>query len=355
MRNLKNYKKILVTMLMVAFLQTLWSLPGVNQYIPDSSGEYVYYEDKSFKTETVVGFLYFDEGTYAARIYSPANEKVKSTEKDITVYVNVDPSKAGFVLTGEKIEGTVEGNADLVNYLHDMLYELSKRRQGETLEPAEPKVVSDDFSQFGGPVKIKYNPLVPIFNIEEICGADGKPILQLQTTGLLSDSSDSSFLDFKGLYGIPKDKKRVFKKDKKSEDVEVKDGVQKITLDTQWQQSMQNLWLLGDYALLSINEMGVPAEITVEKAFDILARRFSNSTTHSYAIRQQSKITREENRVSVMNVFYQPESGNVTRDYKIITKSSSGNFAMLTFTVFDSVYQKSRFYFDTILKSYTVE
>ena len=148
------------------------ALPCVAQYIPDSSGEYVYYEDKSFKNETFVGFLYFNDTTYAARIYSPASAKAKTLEKDITVYVNVDPSKAGFVLTGEKIEGTVEGNADLVNYLHDMLYELSKRRQREVLENGNSLTVGDDFSQFGGPVKIKYNPLIPIFNIEEICGAD---------------------------------------------------------------------------------------------------------------------------------------------------------------------------------------
>ena len=48
------------------------ALPCVAQYIPDSSGEYVYYEDKSFKNETFVGFLYFNDTTYAARNYSPA-------------------------------------------------------------------------------------------------------------------------------------------------------------------------------------------------------------------------------------------------------------------------------------------
>ncbi|MDO4507184.1 MAG: hypothetical protein Q4B64_09560 [Spirochaetales bacterium] len=331
------------------------ALPCVTQYIPDSSGEYVYYEDKSFKTETLVGFLYFNDTTYAARIYSPANAKAKTVEKDITLYVNVDPSKAGFAMTGEKIVGTVEGNSDMVNYLHDMLYEFSKRRQKETLESAEPKVVSDDFNQFGGSVKIRYNSLVPLFNIEDICGADGNPIFQIQTTGLLADSSDSSFTEYKGANGLPKDKKRVFKKDKKADVVEVNGGSQKITLDTQWQQSMQNLWLLGDYALLSINEMGVPSDISTEKALDILTRRFSNSTTHSYSIRQQSKITRETGKVSVMNVFFQPETENVTRDFKIIAKTKKGNFAMLTCTVFDSVYQKHRVYFDSILKSYSVE
>ncbi|WP_407398173.1 hypothetical protein [Treponema sp.] len=354
--NTRIFKKIFAAFtLMFVTMLSLASLPGVKQYIPDVSGEYVYYQDSSFKNETVVGFLYFDDSTYAARIYSAANAKTKSTEKDITIYVNVDPSKSGFTLTGEKIDGTVEGNSDLVNYLHDMLYEFAKRRQNEPLDSIENKVVTDTFNQFGGNVKIKYNSLVPIFNIEEISGADGKPVLQIQTCGLLVDSSDTSFTSFKGVNGLPKDKKRVFKKDKRSEEVEVNGGSQKITLDTQWQQSMQNLWLLGDYALLSINEMKLPEGMDIEQALDLLSRRFTQSTTHSYSVWQQAKVTRTENRLSIMNVFFQPESGNVTRDFKIVTRKSDGNFAMLTFTVFDGVYQKSRFYFDTILKSYRVE
>lgn len=351
----KSLKKIFLY-----FSTLLWSiavsnaLPVVNQYIGDISGEYIYYEDKSFKNETVVGFLYYDERTYAARIYSAANASTSSLEKDITIYVNIDPSKPGFVMTGEKIEGTVEGNADLVNYLHDMFYELSKRRQSEDLTSTEIKITSDDFSQFGGAVKIKYNSLVPIFNIEEVCSADQKPILQLQTIGLLLDSSDSSFTSFKGLKNIPKNKKRVFKKDKHSEELEIKAGSQKISLDTQWQQSMQNLWLLGENAILSVNEMNIPSQIEAEQAFDILSRKYLQSTTHSYSIWQQSKLTREKNKLSIMNVFYQQDSGNVTRDFKFFTKNKNGNFSMLTFTVFDNVYQNNRSYFDSILKSYSV-
>lgn len=331
------------------------ALPGVTQYIPDNSGEYVFYRDSSFKNDTFVGFLFYNESTYAARIYSPANSKSKSMEKNITVYVNVDPSKSNLTLTGEKIDGTVEGNAEYVNYLHDMLYEFAKRRQAVTLSSVEPKIVDEDFNQFGGSVKVKYNSIVPVFNIEEICGIDGKPVFQIVTAGLLSDSGDTSFVEFKGVSGLPKDKKRVFKKDKHSSEVEVNGGNQKLVLDTQWQQSMQNLWLLGDYAILSINEMALPSGITSDHAYDILVRRFCQSTTHSYSVWQQGKVTRTPNNVTIMNVFYQPESENVTRDFKIITKKSDGNFALLTFTVFDSVYQKSRFYFDTILKSYVVE
>lgn len=340
----------------VVLTSAVHALPGVKQYIPDSSGEYVFYRDSSFKTETIVGFLYYNDSTYAARLYSPANAKAKSVEKDIVVYINIDPAKAGLELTGEKITGTVEGNSDLVNYLHDLLYEFTSRRQKIVMETNAVQSVKDDFLQFGGNVTVKYNPFIPVFNIEEICAADKNPVLRVETAGILSDSSDSSFTDFKGVNGLPKDKKRVFKKDKHSTEVEVIGGTQKITLDTQWQQSMENLWLLGDYALLSVNEMAMPKDLGgTEKAFDMLQNRFSRGTTHSYAVWQQSKITRTDKCLTIVNVFYQPDSGNVTRDFKVITAKSDGNLAMLVFTVFDGVYQKSRFYFDTILKSYRAE
>ena len=56
-----------------------------------------------------------------------------------------------------------------------------------------------------------------------------------------------------------------------------------------------------------------------------------------------------------MNVFYQPESENVTRDFKIITQNKgNGTISLLTLTIFDSVYQKNRSYFTKILESYKV-
>lgn len=356
MRNLKNYKKILVTMLMVASLQSLWSLPGIKQYIPDVSGEYVFYRDSSFKTETLVGFLYYNDSTYAARLYSPANAKAKSLEKDIVIYVSVDPDSDHLELTGEKITGTVEGNSDLVNYLHDLLYEFTSRRKNVELGSGELNVVKDDFLQFGGTVYIAYNPLVPVFNIEEICGVDKKPVFKIETAGFLANSGDSSFTDFKGTSILPKDKKRTFKRNKKAEEIEIIGGTQHLTLDSQWKQSMENLWLLGDFALISMNEMPMPDEMkNSPMAFDILLRRFSLGTTQSYSLWSQRRITRNENSIVVMNTFLQSDSNDLTRDFKIITKKQDGNFALVTFTVFDGVYQKNHAYFDSILKSYKVE
>lgn len=332
-----------------------FSLPGTKQYIPDISGEYVYYRDRSFKNESIVGFLFYNESTYAARFYSPADEKNSTPERDITIYVSVNPeSKAGMEFTGEKIQGAVsEQDTEIINYLHDLFYEFTSRRQKENLDSCKKINSQQDFHQFGGNVNILFNPYVPIFNIEEIKEADGQSIFSMETAGHLVSSTDESFSVFKGIEGLPKDKKRIFKKTKLQE-IATEFGSQKIILDTMWKQSMENLWLLEDFAILSMTTMSVPEE-QKNHAMDSLLRRLCQSTDLSYSIAPQRKITINENKISVMNVFYQPESENVTRDFKIITQNKgNGTISLLTLTIFDSVYQKNRSYFTKILESYKV-
>ena len=156
----------------------------------------------------------------------------------------------------------------------------------------------------------------------------------METAGHLVSSTDESFSVFKGIEGLPKDKKRIFKKTK-SQETEAEFGGQKIILDTMWKQSMENLWLLEDFAILSMTTMSVPEE-QKNHAMDTLLRRLCQSTDLSYSIAPQRKITINENKISVMNIFYQPESENVTRDFKIITQNKgNGTISLLTLTIFD--------------------
>lgn len=341
-----------ISVLLFACLSA-FSLPGTQAYIPDTSGEYVFYRDKSFRTESVVGFLFYNEGAYAARYYAPPSKKNGGTEKDISVYVSVNPAAGTMELTGEKIQGAVlPEDADIVNYLHDLLYEFASRRKKIALNSPEKVSSTQDFAQFGGSVTVLFNPFVPIFNIESIESADGESIFTIETSGMLTSSSDASFSAFKGIDGLPKDKKRTFKK-KAASEMTAEFGAQKATLDSQWKQAMENLWLLGDSAILSMTTMAIPENTDAQTAKDSLVRRFSQSATLSYAVWQQRKITEEKNQTSIMNVFYQPESENTTRDFKIITISQDGIVSLLTLTVFDSIYQKNRAYFSTILKSYS--
>ena len=176
---LKNFKvKIAAFILAAAGLSTANALPGITQRIPDSSGEFVFYADKSFQRTSYIGFLYYDESTYALRYYAPADPKAKLDEKNITLYFTVDPAADHLELTGENITGTNDLNdTDIINYLHDLFYEFTARRQKTAV--TEKLVVSEEFEQFGGLVKIVFNPQVPMFNIQEIVDANGTALFAL--------------------------------------------------------------------------------------------------------------------------------------------------------------------------------
>ena len=336
------------------------AVPGVEQYIPDFSGEYVYYKDNTFKNESIVGFVYYDEATYAVRYYSPAVAATKMPAKDITIYFSVNPDKAVLELTGETVIGASDEaeDIDIVNYLHDLFYEFSARRRKVSLAGGGKLDDTQDFAQFGGSVKLSFDARVPIFNLAAITAADGSSLFQLETVGLLHDSVDTSFADFKGVHGLPADKKRTFTKSRSAKAATLAFDGQQLAADTMWTQNMENLWLLGDSALITMNVVAVPESFSAAPDLfrDLLVRKFSQGTTGSYALWQYSQVKEEKNgSVSITNVFYQPDNGDVTRDFKVLTNLGDGRYAYFTLTVFDSIYQKNKSYFNKILKSYRAQ
>ena len=357
---MKNLKKVTLTVAVVAlFSICAHAVPGMVQYIPDTSGEYVYYSDKSFKRTSILGFLYYDDGTYAVRYYAPADTKNKLLEKDITLYFSINPNASNLELTGENIVGAAsEEDTDIINYMHDMFYEFAARSSKAFLDGNEKIESRQDFPQFGGKVTIVFNTQVPIFNIESIKTGDGKNVISTITTGLLVSSSDKSFTKYKGTDVAPKDNKRKFQKKSGAKEKTVTFENQSIKLTDQWiqDQEIKNLWLMDDYAILTLNVIQCPDALKGnEQLFeDYLARMAVESTTDSYAMWTQKSVGRTKSRTAVMNVYYQPENGDVTRDFKVFTKRKDGTYAYLVLTVFDGIYQSNRNYFDNILKSYTV-
>lgn len=395
MKNL-NIKKIILISLSIFFTNFIYSLPAVNSLLADSSGEYVYYSDKTFsdKSASIVGFIYYDDENYGMRYFSPAvnNSKSSRLEKDISVYIKLNSQNPNIEFLGERIIGaTSPEDADIVNYLHDLFYEFTERRQKITFPENTKKFsVKQNYLQFGGNVNFDFNIYIPIFNIESIKSADGKILFQALTCGKLSNSQDSSFENFKSIDGLPKDKKRNFKSSSKSKKIQVNfesdfnaikiDGetensnlnkkssgkfsdepkdksetqkiIQSLTLDENWKQGMENLWLLGDYAILSLNIIQNPQALNQNYFSDVLIRRFIQSTNQSYALFPYLNLEKKNDVVKITNVFYQPQSENVTRDIKILTKVSEQSFAFLTLTVFDNVYQNNKKYFTSILNTY---
>ena len=111
---------------------------------------------------------------------------------------------------------------------------------------------------------------------------------------------------------------------------------------------------LGDVNNQGLNDLSSSFHATkINK--EIFIRKLIQGTTMSYALWNFKSIVEKDNKVTVMNVYFQPETENVTRDYKILIFSGKGKVSLLSLTIFDSVYQKNKKYFDSILLNYKFE
>ena len=332
------------------------ALPGIQPALPDLSGHYVYYKDTTFGRESYTGILCYDESTYALRYFAP--ETKKQPAKDVQILFTLDPAKTTVTLTGERIITPImPDDTDIINYLHDILYELTARRQkaGQFSGKAER---TQDYEQFGGRVTMRFDALIPLFNLVSITSSDGKDVFSLVTAGQLVSSEDDSFFAFKGMPATLTDKRHQFKpkKAQKTEYVYQKEGMtitQRVTLDEQWKQSMDNLWLLGDNAILVMDIIPRPANADVPM-LPLLTRKMLLGTDHSYPDLAHVSITTKAGRTDISNVHYKPNTESVTQDFKIVTTLKDGSLAFFTLTVFSGAYTKNTAYFQAILDSYRV-
>lgn len=362
-------KRILSVAAAAAFctLSHVFALPGVTQYIPDASGEYVFYHDSSFERESYTGFIHYDESTYGVRYFAPETSDKKNplAEKDIQIYFTIDATQNHFEPTGERIAGSITpADTDIINYLHDMMYELTARRN-KAGDISSTYSSTEDFPQFGGDVTIEYNALVPVFNIQSIKSLDGKTILQIVTTGMLSASdgeqADSSFTDFKGFPTALTDKVHKFKQNKKAAKADYtysrdEHFSQKISLDSQWTQYADNFFFLGKHDALvtfdiALQTAGVPRQDYTSR----LLRRFLQSNPNSYADWTRLAIKKSGSRTIASLPVYDQKSNTVMQLFRVLDEQQDGSVAFLLLTVYDGVYTKNKAYFDSMLASYSVQ
>ena len=83
-------------------------------------------------------------------------------------------------MTGEMIMTEVDPNSeddvDILNYLHDIIYEFSSRRIKADPVEAEAFSISQDYEQFGGKVSVCFDSLIPLFNIKSITQEENRRI-----------------------------------------------------------------------------------------------------------------------------------------------------------------------------------
>lgn len=357
-------KKTFLLFITFSICSVLSALPGVTQKIPDSSGQFVYYRDSSFERESYFGAVYFDDNTYGVRYFAPAKTDIAPLlpKKDIYILFTMDSSKNYVELTGERIMSAVSPeDTDIINYLHDMIYELSSRRQ-KAGDVESTVSIEQIYEQFGGNVKINFDPLVPIFNIKTIQSIDGKPLLALTTAGQLLDSNDDSFTAFEGMPLKTSDTSHKFIQNKKAKKQEISYSkthslTQRITVDSQWSAKAENLYTLGSNAILALDiiELETGAYEENNSFIEGLYRKITLGNGEIYPYSELLKIKTKGSSTTFENLFFNDISKTFTRDFKVLTRLEENRLAVMTLTVFQGAYKDNSKYFDKIIKSYSVK
>ncbi|MGP1459777.1 MAG: hypothetical protein ACTTKL_10805 [Treponema sp.] len=362
--------KIFAVGALVSLCGVVFALPGFTPSIPDSSGEYVYFCDTTFYRTSYVGFLAYDERTFAARYFAPKDDKAKLPAKSIEIYVTINPDAAHLEITGEKIgSGVGPDDTEIVNYLHDLMYELSARRiKAGNVEPLRidgqngflrsgAVKKNEDFMQFGGRVTVYYDALIPLFNIKLIEDAAGKNAFYAVAAGRLLTSSDRSFSDFAGFPAKYADNRHVFKKSKGEKiECDLPDG-RSVTLDKNWTQRMENLWACKDAAILSAGAFNQTADSAAAKTDGIpfgMVRQLLLSTDGMYINLSEAKIAYTVDSCAVELITFQPETGSVMKNFKTLSQKDGGLY-LFAMSVFYNIYSKNKTYFDAVRKSYAVK
>ena len=355
-KKINNYHKAIACATLFLCMRAASALPGFTPYIEDTSGEYVYYEDKTFTRKSYVGFLCYDEATYAARYYAPKTDK--DAPLSVTIFVTLDPASDHMEITGEKqIASGSPRDGEIVNYLEDMMYTLNAHRiKAGSIVRERERIVPDDILQFGGDVVVEYDYLIPLFNVARIAkGSDMSILFDVVSVGKLASSSDAAFSNFTGFPESYADKKKPAprKKTAAKKTTLSFDG-QELDADEDWVQKMDNMWMLGNDAVISMASLPKPAG-ALQSTEALMIRRLLEGNGTSYADWRRASVKGVAGTYTLGAVFYDTEKKRATRIVRKLTKRNDGSYAFFTLSVFESAYAAGRSYFDRIADSYRVQ
>ncbi len=366
-------KCFFVNLFLIFAISGTFAMPCFESFIPDSSGEYVYYEDYTFNRKSYVGILYYDNSFLQARYYAPADSENRLPAKNIELLVSVEPYSEHLEMTGEKFLSTILPEAEdteIVNYLHEILYEFTERRsKAVMISPTAAGYVSDeslsqngifinqDFELFGGKVDIQFDALVPLFNIKNIFAADGSKLMECVTFGQLASAEDKSFSEFSGFSDDESVAPKNNKKRGKTQKVQFEN--QSITLYDDWSAQMENFWSYGNDAIITLSSIPSASD---EKFYNenFILRKLLLSSTLSYVNFAKTEIFYKKNQIKIVCPNWQSDSEKSIMNTKILTApkkatEESPAFYCLILSVYTNAYAENRSYYDKILKSYQVK
>lgn len=361
-------KLILSIITLISIATAAFALPGFSSFIPDNSGEYVFYRDKSFERESYIGLLCYDDSTYEIKYVSPQKQELGQPEKELALLIKINPESDYFDMIGEKIISSVDygsDDVDILNYLHDFLYEFSAKRISKESVTTREESSSHDFPLFGGNVTFVYDCVVPLFNLRTVLDQAGNAILECCTIGQVSSAHDTSFENFRGFNSIPvtspansttakNDKKSKSNKKSKTKTKKYSFENQNVVLDSDWEQQMENIWTLQNDSVVTMSEIPLPNEDLTFSEF-YLIRKLIESNQGRYTDFATTEILADKNgRCKITSISHEKAENDTIRTVKILTNKKS-KFSYFSISVYSQAYNKNAAYFDKIANNYRVK
>jgi len=114
--------------------------------------------------------------------------------------------------------------------------------------------------------------------------------------------------------------------------------------------------MLSNLAVLALDVIDLSSIPVQNRDFYLqnLTRKFTLGTDFSYPYAELFKSEKNKSTQKFSNTFYNDNSKSFTKDFKILTKLADDKYGLMTLTVFTGAYTKNSKYFDSIIKSYSV-
>lgn len=304
------------------------------------SGDFVIYRDYSWKNPTWIGFLYYDDNTYGAMLYTPA------TGSRVTILFSCESESKQLVLTGQKmISPITPDDTAAVNYLMTILPTLYAQRMLPThtsglFAGAQSKTEDDTF---GGSVTLQFENYIPLFHLKTLTNNAKGLVLELTEFGSIQSDDEPLFYAYKPPEPKPSTEQFTLAKNRTQEPVTLY-GV-KLQLDSQWKKIADNSFLCGNTAFLMVTPLSVPKTGGGLKPQVQLLRYFLSSSPTVKALYPQTRISGTEKQFTIEQLVYDVKLQKLTKDIKQCIKHEDGTYLIISLTVDSAAYSAQTAYF----------
>lgn len=305
------------------------------------SGDFVIYRDYSWKNPTWIGFLYYDDSTYGAMLYTPA------TNSRVTILFSCEAKNKELVLTGQKmISPITPEDTAAVNYLMTILPTLYAQRMLPThtsglFAGAQSKTEDDTF---GGAVTLQFENYIPLFHLKTLTNNAKGLVLELVEFGSIQSDDEPLFYAYKPPEPKPSTQPFTLAKMRTQEPITLYGVV--LQLDSQWKKIADNSFLCGDTAFLMVTPLSVPKTGGGGLKPQVqLLRYFLSSSPTVKSMYPHARISGTEKQFTVEQLIYDVKLQKLTKDIKQCIKHEDGTYLIISLTVDSAAYSAQTEYF----------